>query len=280
MNNSFERVKNMKKHFTLIELLTVIAVIGILAGMLLPALSSAKNKAKAANCISSLKQVGLALHLYAGDNRNRLPDRGDRSSSGEGTTKANGNNYNGVIGAADFDSLIDHGYLPGPMSGKPKNSLIESSVLSCPVTQSDADEDIQYAGGYTGVCVSYAPSAHMFGNSGSNFDRFPSGALMCDGSNAGFMGKGSHYAYTLWRHGSNAPSNVNSTVNGSGSTSGYLGSIGDVEQGNGIANMLLADSSVTTFDCNSRGSVMQDRIQAVKAKSSDPHSSYCSSVCY
>jgi prepilin-type N-terminal cleavage/methylation domain-containing protein len=62
-----------RRAFTLIELLVVIAIIAILAGLLLPTLARAKAKARSAQCLSNLKQVGVGLRLWANDNEGHFP---------------------------------------------------------------------------------------------------------------------------------------------------------------------------------------------------------------
>ena len=65
--------KSTVKSFTLIELLVVIAIIAILAAMLLPALSAARERARAANCLSNLKNIGIGTMMYLDDNNDYYP---------------------------------------------------------------------------------------------------------------------------------------------------------------------------------------------------------------
>ena len=59
--------------FTLVELLTVIAIIGILAALLMPALEQAKARAKRIQCVGNQKEIGLAFHLFANDHGGKFP---------------------------------------------------------------------------------------------------------------------------------------------------------------------------------------------------------------
>jgi len=132
------RYSQARKHdggFTLIELLVVIAIIAILAAMLLPALSRAKQRAKGIACVSNNKQIGLAFTMYATDNNEYLPP-------------LNTGTWPSVTTDWWFKILDNGKYLT--------STATSNNVWRCPVVR-DADIDPGVVSYFKAPCEGYGP---------------------------------------------------------------------------------------------------------------------------
>lgn len=109
-------MKGKQQAFTIIELLVCCGVIGILASMMLSALSKAQPKAKQLVCVSNLHQTGIAFHVFANDHNNRLPPNVSVDDGGA-------NEY-----------LVPGFYVGGlyPVFASISNELVNPKVLVCP----------------------------------------------------------------------------------------------------------------------------------------------------
>lgn len=140
--NATNNVRNERRKervgFTLIELLVVIAIIAILAAMLLPALASAKEKAKRTQCLGNTRQIGLGAILYSEDNNDLVPP---------------GQGYNGHLNPPWVQNALTTNIVDAMNSYLKVNTNGAASVWTCP----DRASGLPYIdSAYTQIIIGYS----------------------------------------------------------------------------------------------------------------------------
>lgn len=165
----------MKRHsdFTLIELLVVIAIIAILAAMLLPALSAARESARSAKCIGTLKQLGTAIYMYAGDNQSSVPCGLRKNKEAVGVVLWCDSDLYDARRNTMFYLLPAGGYFPetdsasAPLNetaeGTPVFRMIRDRYFRCPSDSRSTLQDLFYSTSYVVFLANRACVTNMPG---------------------------------------------------------------------------------------------------------------------
>ena len=218
-----------KSSFTLIELLVVIAIIAILAAMLLPALQAARERARASNCTSNLKQLGNAIIMYGNDNDGWIKHSSCNIDTATAAMRLTGYAYYGIyLGGRTFSQ-----YNSANGTLKVSDCLPISFCPSAEVT--DGNDGYAMTGSH--ISLNSSTSALAVATQGP-VPLFKEGAAVRDPKRLGWFLAGDAWSTTR-RHGYNTMMNPNLAKSNVVFAAPYLRHAGK-------ANLVTSDGAVRT----------------------------------